>query len=948
MRQTISWGQSVAFGALEIQLLGDFQIRIGERVITDDAWKLRKAAGIVKLLALEPTLRLHREQILDILWSDLDPDAAANNFRYALYTARRILDAAGLPLREGDHLSLGDTESIWVDVHAFEAAADFARGGNDPAAWLAAADLYRGELLPSDRYEEWLDARRTALHASFVEVITRHATVSEEGGDSASAFDSWQRLIAVDPANEEAHAHLMLLHARAGRQREALAQFERLVDALSSELGAEPDTVTQQLAQAIAEGRISADPEPAARSMGRDNLPAQTTELIGRDQELDEIRGTLAESRLVTLTGPGGVGKTRLALAVAGAERANFEHGVFFIPLAPLDHPEQVESALVHALGLREAIGKPLTETLVEHLSGKSVLLALDNFEHIVSAASLVSFLLEACPRLRVLATSRVPLRLRGEHEYPLHSLTVDASTALFVERSRHVKPTFQPDADQMPLIGDICRQLDGLPLAIELAAARSKVLPPQALLERLEHPLKLLTGGARDLPERQRTLRNTIAWSYDLLDSLDQTVFRRLGIFSGGWTLDAAETVAGLDEDAGDFVLDNITTLIDNALIQQTEQADGQPRFSMLATIHEFAREQLAASGEQDTLRDRHLEYFTRLATTTEAHLEGEDQALWLDRIEADVSNFNAALEWCRQGNRPEPGLEMIRSLRLYWFIRGHLAEGVRWATSITGMHGVEAFPDLYADALNSAGFLARHHGDFARGYTFINRSLETSRQLGDPKRISDAQANLGYIVLQEERYEEAEKLYMASLAISRGIDNQQGIADALSHLALISLLQGNFHDARQLNEESLEIWQSLGDHEGVAWAHHRLGIVVLQQGDHATAREYFLTNLTISSQIGYLWGIAWAYEGFSQLAIIAGQPQLAVRLTSAADAIRNVSGIPLSGSERRERERIVAEARNLLDEPAFNTAWQAGHHWTPEEILFAVRQIPVATPAT
>ena len=946
-RQSGKTGTPMDSHTLHIRLLGDFRIRIGERVIADEDWKLRKAAGIVKLLALEPTHRLHREQILDTLWPDLDPDAAANNFRYALYTARRILDAGGIPLREGEYLSLGDNESVWVDTHAFEAASDIARRSNDPAACRPAADLYRGELLPSDRYEEWLDARRVALHASFVEVIIKLALVSEEAGDISSAIDTWQRLIAVDPVHEEAHAHLMLLHSRAGRQREALAQFDRLTGALASELGVEPDPVTQQLARAIAEGRISAGPEPASRPEVHGNLPAQPTELIGRDQELAAVRQTLSDSRLITLTGPGGVGKTRLALAVTAAERDTYGQDVYFIPLAALDRPEQAESALMHAFGLREATGKPPVETLIEHLRGRPILLVLDNFEHIISTAALVSTLLEACPQLRVLATSRVPLHLRGEHEYPLHSLTEDASTTLFIERSQHVKPDFQPDSDQVTAIREICRQLDRLPLAIELAAARSKVLPPQALLGRLEHPLKLLTGGARDLPERQRTLRTTIAWSYDLLDTDDQRTFRRLAVFSGGWTLESAEAIAGITDDEQAFVLDRLGTLIDNALIQQNEQPDGQPRFNMLATIQEFAREQLAGSSEHDTLRNRHLEHFTHFATLAEPHLEGEDQAVWLDRIEADISNLHAALDWCQQGHRPDLGLELVRGLRLYWFMRGHLAEGMRWAASITGLPGAEEFPDQYADALNSAGFLARHHGDFDRGYAFINRSLEISRRLGDPKRISDAQANLGYIVLQEERFEEAEQLYAASLAISRDIDNQQGIADALSHLALIALHQGNSYDARQLNEESLGIWQQLGDREGIAWAHHRLGVVFMRQEDYTTARDYFLTNLTISSQLGYQWGLAWAYEGFSQLALIAGHPQLAVRLVSAAAAIRDGSGIPLFGGERRDVERVTGSARDLLDESTFTTAWQEGQHWTPEEVMFAVHQLTVAAPA-
>jgi predicted ATPase/DNA-binding SARP family transcriptional activator len=607
--------------AVRIWLLGGFRVSVGaSRSIGDDGWRLRKAGNLVKLLALASDHRLHREQATGLLWPDLDPRAAANNLHHALHVARRNLEPltpAGaasnyLHLRE-ERLTLCPDGPLWVDVDALEEAATMARHTLEPAAYRAALDLYPDELLPQDRYEPWVEQRRVELRELHLSLLVELAGIYEELGEYRASIEAWSRAVAEEPVHEGAHVGLMRVYALLGGRSEALGQYERLREALSREFGAEPEAAARHLQQEIwagtfppappppSEGLLSEE-SPSAMGVARHNLPLVRTSFVGRERETREVRRLLAMTGLLTLTGAGGSGKTRLALKVVRDLVGAYPDGVWLVELAPLSDPALVSQAVAQALAVREVPGRSLEDTLTDHLRTKNLLLVVDNCEHLVDpVAHLAEALLRSCPRLRILATSRELLGVRSEATWmvpPLSlpdvegvpSIEVVASTEaarLFVDRTRARLPGFELTGGNAGAVGRICLKLEGIPLAIELAAARMGALATEQVAGRLEDSLKLLTSG-QTLEPRHQTLRATLDWSHDLLSEPERRLFRRLSVFAGGWTLEAAEEVSPGEGIERDQVMDLQSGLVDKSLVlaEASPGTEAELRYRLLEPV--------------------------------------------------------------------------------------------------------------------------------------------------------------------------------------------------------------------------------------------------------------------------------------------------------------------------------------------------------------------------
>jgi predicted ATPase/class 3 adenylate cyclase len=619
---------------------------------------------------------------------------------------------------------------------------------------------------------------------------------------------------------------------------------------------------------------------PPLKSLDRQlhNLPPQLTPFIGRESLVAEICGRLEQPgvRLLTLTGPGGAGKTRLALHVAAELVEAYADGVWFVPLAPVASATLVAATIAGALGIRETAADSIEAMLRDYLRPRRLLLVLDNFEHVVDASPLVADLLAHCPDIQVLATSRAPLHISGEHELPVPSLELPSldraprlddalaseAVRLFVDRARAVQSHFELTEENAETVVAICRRLDGLPLAIELAASRVRLLPPKAILARLDSRLTLLTGGGRDRPERQQTLRGAIAWSHDLLDGSHQTLFRRLAVFAGGWTLDAAEAVVGFGTDPPLPVFDGLDALHDSSLIRLQESSDrdaaADPRFAMLQTIHEFASEQLVASGELEQVKENHATWFLELAIQAEPQLPGPSAVSWLDRLESDHDNLRAALDWLGSQGDGQRAVTLAAAMWRFWWLRGHIAEGRKQLETALAVAGFTA-EEARATALDGAGVLAETQGDYDRADALHREALALSRERGDKTGIARALGNLG-VVAFDRGDDQATTFLEESLALAREIGDQLLVATALNDLGAVAFDRGDLDRAEPLYQESLSLRRRAASGSEIARALNNLGEVALARGDFAGACQLLSESLSLYRDAGDRWGTAGA----------------------------------------------------------------------------------------
>jgi len=616
------------------------------------------------------------------------------------------------------------------------------------------------------------------------------------------------------------------------------------------------------------------------------NLPATLTPLLGRTHELAAIGALLHNTnvRLVTITGPGGVGKTRLGLAIATENLYVYRNGVYFVPLANLRDAALVLPAIARTLGAPEHAGQPLDETVRAFMRQKRLLLVLDNFEHVLAAAPLVEDLLAACPHLMVLTTSRAALQLRGEYRFPVAPLALpqaDVSTdvmalsqspavALFAQRAQAVRPSFRLTPENGAVVAAICARLDGLPLAIELAAARTPLLAPWELLARLDPRLPLLRSGVSDLPARQRTMRDAITWSYDLLNPAERRLFRSLAVFVGGTTLAAAEAVCHVADDTPTCVLDGVQSLVDKSLVQIEEYGDGA-RLVMLETIREYGWEALIASGEDERMHGAHAAYFLALAEEAEPRFTGAEQAATMARLGVEHANLRAALQWMRESGAVEQGLRLAGALWRYWLTQGYLSEGRTWLEAFLARAEEDdraAMAAAWAKALYAAGVLMTEQGDYARATTLMSEGLPAVRALGQD-RYAAALANvLGNITRYQGMYDRAMAWYTESRTLFERLGNAHGVAIALNNMGTVARAQGEYARALALLGESLAAKRVLGDKRGISVALINVGDVARDQGNYARAATCFEESAALYRELGDKPGLAYALNNLGDVA--------------------------------------------------------------------------------
>ncbi len=912
--------------------------------------------GLVKLLALAPAHRLLRDQVIEALWPETGHDSGVNTFYQALYNARRVFDRAleqspqglqttspFLSLKES-FLLLAPDWNVRVDVEQFEAQASAIHTSQYPVVYQSALAWYRGDLLPEDVYEDWAAGRREALRQRCLQLLRDLAKLYEARQEYPQATDTFERLLEMENSDEEAHAGLMRLYARTGQRGLALRQYQSLREALS-ELNSEPDQRTHQLYEEIQSGMlVQTAPDPGWSTLEpfspavprkRHNLPYRLSTFIGREKEIGQVLEMLRETRLLTITGAGGVGKTSLAiqaafyLSSAIHAGAAFPDGIWLIELASLADPNLVPQTCAQTLELSWMVGQTVQDMLIAYLGNKRLLLILDNCEHLLDTCTRFSdLLLKNCPALTILTTSREPLGLSGETTFRLPSLTVPESgrlsslellaqvdsVRLFVERAGKVYPGFTLTQTNAASVAQISRRLDGIPLAIELAASRARMMTAEQIAARLDDAFQLLTSSSHSGLPRQQTLKATIDWSYDLLTPQGRVLLQRLSVFAGGWTMEAAEAVCSNGEEPRENFAERIETaemldlmgqLVDKSLVL-VEARGNETRYRLLETIRQYARERLLESGkDSQAVRNRHLEFYARLTGEAEQHLRSKGQVEWLACLDYELDNLRSAMDLSRVG-KIESGMQIAADLMWFWRIRSLFHEGAEWLTlllaaeardrvetSLTGDRTMQR-----ARALRALSYLAGYTNRLSQDeqIEYIQESIKLLRHVGVSNRrelgislfislmlnwsldesssvreemlaifhqeqekfyLSEYFFELNMASFRREELDEAEAYVEASLPMSKEIEDIDGIASRTYALGFYALLAGKFQKATKLFQEAIELCQKVKNRWFEAQIKTFVLWIAMAQGNYAEVTRLGEAALSTFRELNHLNGI-------------------------------------------------------------------------------------------
>jgi predicted ATPase/DNA-binding SARP family transcriptional activator len=1000
---------------LHIQLLGEFRLSCGDAPVS--------AITSPRLQALLAYLLLHRQapqprqHLAFLLWPDTSEAQARTNLRQLLHALKQALPQA-------DHFVHADAQTLqWrsdapfrLDVAEFEQALSTAHAaqqqdtaeqqGASHALQVAleqAIALYGGDLLPSC-YDDWIVPERERLRQALTGALERVLLLLERAGQPRAAIPYAERLLRHDPLHEEAYRELMRLHAECGDRAGIRRVYQTCATVLERELGVEPSAATREAYEQLLKLDIQVQPvlppQPATT-----NLPAQLTSFVGRVAEMAEVRDLLQTTRLLALTGPGGCGKTRLALEAATKVLDDYPNGVWLVELAPLADPTLVAQTVASTLGVREQPGRPILDAVLDYVRTKTLLLILDNCEHLIeTCAQLADSLLRAAPHLTILASSREPFGIGGETAYgvpplalpdprQLHNLDALAQNDcvhLFVDRAAAAYPPFRLTAKNAPAIAQIGLRLDGMPLAIELAAARTKLFPPEQIAARLDDRFRLLTGGGRTALERHQTLFALIEWSHHLLSEAERVLLRRLSVFAGGWSFEAAQGVCG--DGLDDAVLDSLAHLANKSLVVVEEHVEAvEGRYRLLETIRQYARDKLLESGEGEYVRDRHLDFFLRFAEEVEPKLRSADQLAWLERVETEHDNLRTALAWSLESGKSERALELAGALGYFWLLRGYFSEGQRWledalalsegeqrTKAITGDTSGPSRVEMAqrAKVLYGAGrirFLSLF--DPHTSHMIVEESLRLWRELGDKWWMAAALEHVGLMLIMEGDVQASRACLEEGVSLAREVENrwplalclirlagsmrtdnaaarrirEEGVAVARSvgdksvlsqgliGLVTDNLIEGNVTAAAPVAEEALAEACAIGSATHVMFSLIQLVIINCFQGDPAKAKQYCLQALAFAREMGSSQGLLLVLFAFGFAACFSGQPRRGARLLVTAVTLLRQRGIKIS--DRSERDVMVfwqaLERAQQLDSAAFESARAEGQQMTLEQAL-------------
>ena len=976
---------------MEFRVLGPIEVVDEGRIVPLNAAKPR---ALLAMLLLRANEFVPSDRLIDDLWDDAPPATAAKVLQTYVSQLRKALGQEVIDTGPAGYQLRLDPERL--DLLRFRRlVSDGVEGEPEVVAQTLreALALWRGEPLSEFAHQRWARTETARLDALRLDALERRIEADLAAGRDRELIDELERLVAAHPLRERARAQLMLALYRSGRQADALASYRAAREASVESLGLEPGSSLRDLERAILHQDPGLDVTTSPRALVRErrptSLPARPTSFVGRTRELEDVRERLrtGDALCLTLTGAPGTGKTRLAVEAAAGLTEEFPDGVVFVELAPLRNPDLVVTAIAGALGVREDAKRPLREIVAAALRGRRLLLVLDNFEQLLAAASLLSELVEASGDTRYLVTSRAPLDIPGERIYPVSPLELPDSTRpprvvrlrqieavrLFTDRAHEARADFVLSDENAAAIAELCFRLDGLPLALELAAARVKILAPGAILERLDAHLEHLKAEpGSGAPERHRTLRAAIEWSYELLEPAEQQLFASGGVFVDGFTLAGAEAVAGdLELDA----VESIESLLRNNLLRTERMAGGEPRFGMLETIHEYALDRLAGFGDVESVRRRHATFYLAMAERAHGGLLGPEQRSWLERLDADRGNLRAALTWATESGEADVGLRSAAALWRYWQLRGASREGretlgrllelpsgseaaralaesrVASLALVQGDHeavlrfGESSLPVLRrvgavgeeASLLGPMSVSALAFGDGERARRLALAGVEAARRSGDPMIGAYAGFSLGVVRAWHGDLEEAERLLQESVQEANRLGNVRSVANWSRILGGMAAARGDSESARTLIEQSLALHRTLDDPWGTSHALSSLALVMVGAADADAARRLVGESISIERDVGDLPGLIFNLEVCARLAASEGRRTRAVRLYAGASGVGEAMGFRRHASEVdwTDRERDIEELRSLLGEEAFADAWEQGRAMTMDEAL-------------